>query len=465
MATLAQYWTAEDARLTAALANIAAQVQDSRNGLLAAEQQERDASDAVRTQEALLRDARAALALIPMPADGDPQLLAMEQALVARSEAIAAAATAAQKALTQRARLNRLAAMQTTLQAQSQVAAAQKLLELGDGTPQRAGQAAARQKLIDLLQAGGALQTLAADAAQALTDHEPGARARVEVEFPANADARKDFLKRVRARRQLVLDSVKAADASAAAAQAPNDTTLAAAQRSFDSALTALRRAADGGPLLGADTGTLAALAALPAPTATTRPVLTLWQYKRLHDASKTAARETALAALADVDDAWKAWRSAQQDYDDALHAAMKANPDMTPAQLDAVPAVKSKLDARTLKASDLTTKKGVFTPLQPTAQSWLACVSDSLWDTLERLDGAIDRLKGLAGAGAPAQRIADLQAAETALAAALAAAGLAARQTAAALAAQARAAEGQGAEQETRIARLRAASRSAALL
>lgn len=465
MATLAQFWTAEVARLAAAVASTGAQIDSAGSALQAAEQQARDASDAVRTQEAKLRDARAALALIALPADGDPQLLAMEQALVARSEALAAAAGASQQALTQRARLDRLGAALADLQAESQTAAAQKLRECGDGTPQRPGQAAARAAMVATLQAGGALETLAADAAQALSDHEAGARAKVEAEFPTNADDRKHFLKRVRARRSLVADSVTAADAVAGNAQAAADSALTLAQRAFDIRLAALRQAAESAPLLAADSATLSALAALPAATATTRPVLTLWQYQRLHDATKKAARETALAALADVDNAWAAWRTAQQEVDDALHAAMKANPDMTPAQLDALPAVKAKLDARALKVTALDTKKAVYLPLQADAQNWLACVSDTLWETLDRMDGAIARLKGLTGPGTPAQRIADLLAAETALAAALAAAGLACRQTGAARAAQQRAAEAQMAEQETRIARLRGTSRSAALL
>lgn len=465
MATLAQFWTAEVARLATASASTGSAVDATRVALQAAEQQARDASDAVRTQEARLRDARAALALIPLPADGDPQLLAMEQALVARSEAIAAAAAASQQALTQRARLDRLGAALADLQAESQTASANKLRECGDGTPQRPGQAAARTAMVATLQAGGALETLAADAARALADHEAGARAKVEAEFPSSADDRKHFLKRVRARRNLVADSVAAADAATTTARAAADSPLALAQRIFDTCLAVLRRAAESAPLLAADSATLAALATLPAATVTTRPVLTLWQYERLHDASKKAARETALAALADVDDAWAAWRTAQQEADDALHAAMRANPDMTPAQLDAVPAVKAKLDARALKATALGTKKTTCLPLQSDAQNWLAGVSDTLWEALDRMDSAIARLKGLTGQGAPAQRIADLLAAEAAVAAALAAAGLACRQTGAAHAAMQRATEAQAAEQETRIARLRSTSRSAALL
>ncbi len=464
MATLAQFWTAEVARLDAALADTAAQVQGSRSALQTAEQQERAASDALRLQEGKLRDARAALALIAMPGDGDPQLAAMDAALVARAEAVAAAANASQRALTQRARLDRLGATLASLQTERQHVAAEKLNELGDGTPQRPGQAASRQKMMALLLAGGALENLAADAAQALIAFEADARNRVEGEFPSNGAAPKDFLKRVRARRSLINDSVQAVD-GAAKAQAPNTTALAAAQRAFDTCLGAVRRAADAAPLLTADTTTLAALAALPAPTATTRPVLTIWQHKRLHDATQQALREAALALLADVDDAWKSWRNAQKAYDDALHTAMKANPDMTPLQLDAVPAVKSKLDTLALKAADLATKTGLLAPQQAIAQGWLACVSDALWDALDRLDGAIDRLKDLGGITTPAQRITDLLAAETGLAAALDAAGLAARQKTAALAAQARAAENQGAEHETRVARLRGAGRSAALL
>lgn len=465
MATLAQFWTAEVARLDAALADTAAQVQGSRSALQSAEQHERAASDALRLQEGKLRDARAALALIAMPGDGDPQLAAMDAALVARAEAVAAAANASQRALTQRARLDRLGATLASLQTERQRVAAEKLNELGDGTPQRPGQAASRQKMMVLLLPGGALENLAADAAQALIAFEADARSRVEGEFPSNSAAPKDFLKRLRARRTLINDSVQAADDSAAKAQAPNTTALAAAQRDFDTCLGAVRRATETAPLLAADTATLAALAALPAPTATSRPVLTIWQHKRLHDATQQALRETALALLADVDDAWKSWRNAQKAYDDALHTAMKANPDMTPLQLDAVPAVKSKLDTLALKAAELATKTGLLAPQQAIAQGWLACVSDALWDALDRLDGAIDRLKDLGGTTTPAQRITDLLTAETALATALDAASQASRQKTAALAAQARAAENQGAERETRVARLRGAGRSAALL
>lgn len=453
--TLAQYWTDEVTRLSARLVTQRAEVAAQRATLLAAQALQLSASDALRTQAAAVEAGRKALAGIPMPADGDPLLAAMELALVALAEAQAALASADLAAQAAGAELKRQQAQESDLDA---ALAAAKAMVTQETTAR-----ATRQVMIDKLTTG-ALSTLVADATAVLAASEATARARVEGEFPSSATNAKNFLKRARARRGIVEDSLKTAGVVEAAAYAADTSALAQAQRAFDAAAEAVRVVAEAAPRFDADKATLERLAALPAATATTFPIVTRWQHERLHDASKKTARENALAKLTDVDLALIAARTAQQAYDTALHVAMKAEPDKTQAQLDAT-TLATERGTLTTKLGDLATARGAMTADELAAvKAWFAAVPEKLWEELDKLDTALARLAALVGPPTPANLIATLTSAETALTTALTADRLARRQQAAADAARARAAGAQAAERETASTRAKAYAHSAAL-
>lgn len=453
--TLEQFWTDEVARLLSLRTALDAETTGRRGALQAAQATQLLASDSLRLHTAAVDAARQALAAIAMPADGDPLLVAMELARVAQADAQAALASADFAVQVAQAELKRMLATQATLDAT--LAEAQATLR-GELVAR-----AARQLMIERL-TSGALSTLAADAALALSEFESDARARVEAEFPGSATNAKNFLKRARARRALVDDSLQAASAVEAAAEAAAVSPLAQAQRQFDSAVAALRDAADAAPRLDADGGTLARLAALPAPTASSRPIVSRWQFERLHDPSRKTARENALTKLTDVDAAMGTARAAQQAYDNALHAAIRAEPDKTRAELDAT-TLSAELATLTSKLGELQTARAALSADEvATVKAWFAAVPDRLWDELDKLDGALARLAALVGPPTPAERIDALVAAETALTAALAADRLARRGQAAAGVARQRAAAMLAAERETAWSRGRAFAHSGAL-
>lgn len=427
--TLKQFWTDDVARLNTRLTALATELTALRAALTAAQATQTAASNAVTAQAKAVDDARKALAGIPMPADGSPLLVAMEQALMNLADARADLATATQDVLGKSADLTRLQAQQTSLQAA--LADANKLLtQAGKNADQR-------QKWVDALTTGS-LSTLVADATAALAN-EATARSRVEGEFPSSGTAAKDFLTRARARRALPQSSLTQAAATETTAFNAHHSALAQAQRAFDAAADAVRQTFEAAPRLAADGTVLARLAALPAASPpNTYPILTRWQHDRLHDAAKKTDRENALAKLKDVDDAAADVRTAQASYDAALHAAMKADPDKTPAQLD-TGAVSAEKTTLTTKQGTLATKRAALTADEvKLVKSWLAAVPDTLWDALDSLDTAATRLKALVGPPTPANLVASMTAAETALVTALTADRLAQRKLeAAALAAQ----------------------------
>ncbi|HEY0825188.1 MAG TPA: hypothetical protein VGD76_15485, partial [Ramlibacter sp.] len=408
---LMQYWTEEIARLTPRVATQRSEVTAQRAQLTGSRALRVLASAAVTAQTEAVEAARKALAGIPMPADGDPLLAGMETALVALAEAQATLATTDLAVQAQSAELARLEAQQAGLEEELAAALRQQKREERE--------AEARGKMITALTTGE-LATLAADAAAALTAYETTARARVEGEFPSSTTAAKSFLGRVRARRAQVQQSlVVAADVESAAFTADTG-ALAQAQRRFERAAAAVRTVADAAPQLESDRATLQRFSELPAATATSFPILTRWQHGRLHDGSKKTAREAALAKLTAVDTAVANVRPAQQAYDKALHAAMKSTPDKTQAELDASTlateraALQAKIDA-------VGTARAAMTAAElETVKSWFAAVPENLWEALDRLDAAADRLNALKGPSAPANVLAELAAAETALATAL---------------------------------------------
>lgn len=455
MATLKQYWNDEVTRLTAALSTQRTAVAALGAQLLAAEVAQRSAAVDVRTQSDAVNAARSALAAIAMPADGDPLLITMGNAQAALAAAQVALARGELAVLGLRAELARQEQRARSLDL--------ALTEAQNTLAAETARASDRTAMIDALTTG-AQATLAADAAAALTASEATARARVESEFPANATAAKDFLKRVRARRAIVADSATAATAVATLAYNANNSALAQAQLAFGAAVAAVRRTADAAPSLAADTATLVALAALPAANPPNSfPILTKWQRALLHAASKKTAREDALAKLAAVDAAQSAVRTKQTAYDKALHAAMAAEPDKTVAQLDTTTLSTERGELDT-KITDLATARAAINATESaTLQAWFAAVPEALWQSLESLDTAVARLGALKGPPTPADLITAMNNAEAALVTALTAARLTVRKTAGAAAAELRASGASLAESESSGQRARAYSRSSA--
>lgn len=452
---LTQYWIDEVARLTPRLASQRSEVTAQRALLTATRAVRESAADAVRAQGEAVAGARRWLAGIPMPADGSPLLLAMETALVGLAEAQATLASSEMAVQVQAADLARMEAQQAALE--------EALAEADRQHKREEREDEARQKMIAALTTGS-LATLAADATAALTAHETAARARIEGEFPTNAAAAKSFLKRVRARRELVQQSLQSAAEVQTVVLDAETSAFAKARRRFERAAAVMRAVADAAPQLDADRATLKRFGELPAATATTFPILSRWQHDRLHDGTRKAAREAALAKLADIDAAVAAVRPAQVSYDKALHAAMKAEPDKTPVQLDAttVATERAALDARI--AAVVTAKAAMNAGELDTVKTWFAAVPENLWEALDKLDAATERLNTLKGASAPASVLAELATAETALAAALTADRLALRKLGGAELALRRAAALQLAERETATSRARAYAHSAAL-
>lgn len=459
MSTLIDHWTAQVNRLTAALADTRTRLATARTGLSAAQKASRDHSDAVRAASDAVEAARKALASIPMPADGDPLLVAMSLAIVALRDA-RLQQTTLDLALAQAKA--REASLQTRETSQSaELAAAQATLKTETTL------AAARQSDIDAL-TSGPWASLAATAEAALTASQAQAKTRVEGEFPASGTAAKDFLKRVRARRALVSTSLSLSSTTLTAAQDASHGAVTTAQRRFDAAWQAVRAIIEAAPRVADDADTLARLAALPAPNPpTSYAILTPAQHELLFNASLKSAREAALAKLKTADDAHGAWLTAKAAYEQALYAAMKANPDLTQTELDTtvVDAEKMAMDTkatdRDVARADLQSDTAAYATLQ----AWFAAVPDGLWDALEQLDATCARLESLKDPVTVMTLLADLASRESDLVTALAAQQLADRKAAAADAAQARAQTTATAEQAALVRRARAASRNTAAL
>ena len=290
MATRTQYWNDEGTRLGTALGTEQVAVATLRGTLAAAQTAQRAAADALRSEGEALAAARKALAAIPMPADGDPLLVRMEEALASLAEARVSQAKAEFAVHSLRADL--AAGQQRTGALGGDLAEARRALR------QATQESAAHTVISDALTTGG-LATLATDAAAVLAADAADARDRVEGEFPSSVTAAEDFLKRVRARRAIVEASATAADEVESAAFNASHDDLAQAQRSYDAALQAVIARFQAAPALVADAATLRRLAALPvAVPPTAFSILTPWQHERVHDATRKAARETALARL-----------------------------------------------------------------------------------------------------------------------------------------------------------------------
>jgi len=217
-------------------------------------------------------------------------------------------------------------------------------------------------------------------------------------------------------------------------AYAAANPALAVAQRNFDAAVAALQATADAAAQAAADGATLERLAALPAPNPPdSYPLLTRWQHDLLHDPGRQVQREATLALLTGVDEARRAVIPVQVAYDQALHAAMKAEPDRTVAELDAttLSAQRAALDTA---LGQLDTARNAYAAAGPADRAlldaWFAAVPDALWEALDALDGAVGRLEKLTGSPTPGNLATAMNAAEVTLEAALRAAREAERQT-----------------------------------
>jgi hypothetical protein len=459
MTTLITYWTSEVSRLTPVVADTRSALAAARTALSLAQKASRDQSDAVRAASDAVDTARKALAGIPMPADGDPLLVAMSNAIIALRDARVAQVAAEQSAQLAKSDEARLQAQDISQSAA--LTAAQAALA------SETAAAAARQIDIDALTTG-TWSTLATDAAAALALSLAQAKSRVEGEFPASGSASKDFLKRVRARQALVGTSLSQRDTNLTAAQDASQGSVPKAQRRFDAAWQAVRAIVEAAPRLKDDAATLDRLAALPAPNPpTSYAILTPAQHDELFNATLKSAREAALAKLKTADDAHGAWLTAKAAYDLALQAAIKAHPDLTLAQLNAtvVDAEKLTLDTKTTDRNVARLDLQSDTAAYATLQQWFGAVPDALWDALEQLDTSIARLEALNDPVTVMTLLADLATRESELVTALSAQRLADRTQAAADAVAAQALATTTAEQATQARLARAISRSTGAL
>lgn len=420
-ATLSGFWTAETSRLSTELGI-------RRAALVTASADEAAAADDLALTGKQLQEARAraeaarkALSGIPMPADGDPLLTEMRQALIDQRAAAALQVEADASLRQLRARRAALAMQVSRLEKSLDAAQARlKAEERAHGE---------RQKWVSA--AGSApLKDLPAAASAALASFAAGARAKVEADFPANAgNPDKDFLTRVRVRRQLALSVPAQAaavltDALSTARTWEEGTTreqakLAALERDFARRASALKAFFDAPARVRLAGEQLKALANRPASP------LSLAQRRELNtnDATLKGLREDMLPRLKTRDDAQADLLAAEQTYATTLLATLLANPGKSEAELlisDATLKAKRKDVDDAAQAVDDAENDAAYIADLPELEAWFAAVPDALWEQLETLDAAIADLDAIKTA-TPATLISDLATAEDALATQLA--------------------------------------------
>lgn len=414
-ATLSGFWTTETSRLTTQLAT-------TRAALVAAGADESSAAADLALTAKQLQDAKArveaarkALAGIPMPADGDPLLVEMRQALI---DVRAATALQIEADVALRQQRTRRAALSTAVAVQEKALnEAQARLKAEDkATAERTAwvNAAKAAPLKDLPAAANTALGFAA-----------GAKTKVEGDFPSNATADKDFLTRVRARRSLAASvethaQAVADDAVATAktweeASTREQAKLAALQRDFDAKARALKAFFDAPARVKQAQEQLKALANRPVSP------LTPAQDKELNtpDAGLKTIREDMLPLLKACDDAQATLLAAEEAYAKTLLATLLANPGKTEAELlisDATLKAKKKDVDDAAQAVEDAETDAAFVAHLPELEAWFAAVPDALWEQLETLDTAVADLTAIKNS-VPATLISDLAAAEDALA------------------------------------------------
>jgi hypothetical protein len=415
-ATLSQFWTAETARIDALLATARTDATAAATAESAAAADLTLAGKQQQDAQARAGAARKKLAGIPMPADGDPILMALRTAIADMRSAAARQVTADAVLRARRAARARNAAVVAALAAQLALAQASAKAEQTGG---------ARRQLAQLAATSAPLKDLPAAAGAALASHEAAARANVEGDFPSNADPDRDFLTRVRARRALAATQLTSAAAVAHDARASSTTweesstresaKSASLQRDFDA------RSADLQALIDAPARVQQAAAQLKALAERIVSPLTPSQKADLHTANVALAtlREEGLVLLKAVDDAQGALIATGEAYAKLLLATMVANPGKTEEELLAsVAALQAKktevLDAKA--AMDAAAADPDYQSHEAALKHWFGAVPDALWEQLDALDTALADLAAVQ-AIVPATLVAALVAAEDALA------------------------------------------------
>jgi hypothetical protein len=412
--SLIEFAEREVTDLKAAVLAANTEVTDSRTAFLAAQAALTSANDQVAAANASLAEIRHKLAKIGMPADGEPLLVDLRNAIVdQRSKA--AALTAAD--LTQAKAAARLTQAQSLV---SELTLRRRAAEAAKSTA-----TAAKKRRDDAIAAVAAkpLKDINQAATDALANAKfASAKARIEGALP------EPLRKQAVARAAQALAAVSRAEAREAAAQAVVDGLAEASGLATDT-LPRLRRSeahAEASLLAwvdGAPRRLTVAVAAVHRLAGLNAPPLTPEQKASIDaDASARAtaaqAEEKWDAAAAKVAGAFNELeierlklRAADPDADDADIAAAEANP-----ATDAGKAKKKWDDAK----AELATEDANFTAAMRTVMAnWRAVVPDSLWLEAEAFLSADAELKQLASASA-APLITALNAAEAALLAAL---------------------------------------------
>lgn len=421
-ATLSSFWNDEVSRLSTLLTKANLQVTTASTAENAASADLIAAGKKQDSAKAAVEAARKALAGIPMPADGDPLLINMRDALIALASANAEQVD--KDTVLRQARVARVNAANLVSSLTASLANA--------NAEAKTEKAAADQRLIWSNAAKAApLKDLPTLATTALTTYEAGAKTKVEGDFPSNGDPDKDFLTRVRARRALAITALdktgnvftdalsnsKTWEESSTRASAK----IAALRRDFDSKVSALKAFFDAPARVKQAQEQLKTLANRPASP------LTAAQKKVLisSDTVLTSLREDTLKQLKTRDEAQATLFTAQEVYAKTLLTTLLANPSKTEAELvvsNATLKSKKKDVTDALKAINDVNIDATFITNLPTLKAWFAAVPDVLWEQLETLDTASVDLNAVK-AIVPLTLISDIDAAEALLVAQLVAA------------------------------------------
>lgn len=424
-ATLSSFWNDEVTRIKNLLVKTNADLTTASNAENAAATALAATGKAVDKAKADVDAARKALAGIPMPADSDPLVLNMRKALRDLNRANATQVTQDAALRTARATRTQLTAQVASLNQQLDAANAEH----------KAEKTAADQRLIWTNAAKTApLKDLPTLATTALSK-EAAAVAKIAADFPSNADVSKDFLTRVRARRELVAKISTVSSEIADDAQSNNKSweesstrasaKVAALRRDFDTKVAALKTFFDAPARVKQAQTQLATLAGLSASLITTAQKNDLLGAPP-HLASLQGERETALALLAARDEAQSDLLDAQEAYAKLLLTTLLANPGKTEAELviSDTPLKNKKKDVTDAQtALDDANKDATFSlAKKDLLRDWFAAVPDVLWENFEVLENARADLKAVK-AIVPVTLLSDIDAAEALLIAQLQAA------------------------------------------
>lgn len=417
-ATLSSFWNDEVTRLKNLLVTANASLTTASNAENAAATALAATGKAVDKAKADVDGARKALAGIPMPADSDPLVLAMRKAL--RDLNQANATQVAQDATLRTARATRA-------QLTAQVASLTQQLDTANAQYKAEKSAFDQREIWTNAAKTAPLKDLPALATTALTK-EAAAIAKIAANFPSNADVSKDFLTRVRARRELVakigtvnediLNDAKSNNKTWEESTTRASAKVVALRQDFDAKVGALKAFFDAPARVKQAQTQLATLAGLSAPLITTAQKNDLLGAAP-HPASLQGDREAALILLGDRDQAQSDLLDAQEIYAKLLLSTLLANPGKTEAELlmsDATLKGKKQdvTDAETALSN--ANKDATFSPANKNLlRDWFAAVPDVLWENFEVLENARADLKAVK-AIVPATLLSDIDAAEALL-------------------------------------------------